>query len=503
MAQDQEYAYLLDVIPCGVYVLDHQWRFALINARAGQFFEQVSQKAREQLIGKTLWEECPEAADSVAAHEFHRAVGEQRAVEFDAFYPALGRWFAFHACPRQDCLCVSFHDVSQRKRFESELGQRTEALADAERGHHEFLAELAHELRNDLVPVRNALHLMGQLEGGEHLEPARELAERQVRHATRLLDDLLKIAEMASGKIQPRKESLDLRMVVAAASASALAAISSRGGGLTVDLPVTRLGVEADPNLLQEAMVRLLDDVVSHTVPGSHMRLEAETEGGDVVLRVRDVGAGIDQGLWPRPLDLFLRPGQSSGQPQAGLRTELALVRGLVELQGGSVEAHSDGPGRGSQLVIRLPATSAGRGESDAEAKSGGGALRVLVVDDNVETAQSLVLLLKRWGYDVRVTYDGKSALDEARHQPPEVMLLDIGMPGMDGYQVASRLRGQEGGRSPILIALTGYGEEEDRQRAREAGFEYHMVKPVSPDDLRELLILAESLVRQAARHEG
>jgi signal transduction histidine kinase len=350
---DEECAAVLRCLPCGVYVLDGQWRFTFINPMAAQLLEQLSQKPCEQLIGKTIWEECREAADSVAAGEFRRAITEKRTVEFEAFYPALGRWFAFHACPGQERLYVSFHDVSARKRLAGELSRRAEALADAERGKHELLAELAHELRNDLAPIRNALHLMVvPVEGGESVAQARELAEQQVRHAARLLDDLLKTSEIARGKIQPRKVAVDLGTVVATALECELDAIKSRGNSLTIDLPAERLALEADPDLLREMVRRLLDHAAGQTRPGCHIWVTAEAQGEDVVLVVRDDGAGLDRELLPRLFDLFLGPGQSPIHPQGVLRTGLALVRGLAELHGGSVEAFSDGPGLGSQLIV-------------------------------------------------------------------------------------------------------------------------------------------------------
>ena len=504
MTLDLEAAAILDTLPCGVCVLDGEWRFTYVNPKAGQLFEQHWRRPPQQLIGKSIWEEFPGAADGATSDQLRRAVAEQRAVEFEAFHPGPGRWFAYHAWPCGDRVCVVFHDVSERKRLEGKLRERDEASADAERGRHEFLAELAHELRNALAPIRNALHLMeGPGEGAAPLEQARDLAEQQVRHVSRLIDDLLNVSQLTRGKVQPRKGPIDLRTVVTGSLGAALEAIKLRGGTLVLDLPAERLGVEGDPALLGEVTARLLDNAVKFTEPGGQIRLAAEAEGDAVVLRVQDNGAGIAPEMLPRVFDLFLWPRGAPDRPRGGLGTGLALVRGLVELHGGSVEARSAGPGLGSEFVVRLPGLPTESRDGAAVPSPGGRPLRVLVVDDNAETAQSMSLMLGLWGHEVRVTYEGEMALDEARREPPEVVLLDIGMPGLDGYEVARRLRGQEGGGAPVLIALTGYGEEEDRRRAREAGFEYHLVKPVEPDELRKMLALAESLVRQPRRPAG
>jgi two-component system CheB/CheR fusion protein len=388
-------------------------------------------------------------------------------------------------------------DITERKRLESELQRRVAELAEADRRKDEFLATLAHELRNPLAPIRNALHLMREPGGDPRvLEPERAMAERQVVHLARLIDDLMDIARISRGKIELRKETLLLAPVVERAVASVRSALESRGHRLEVALPEAPIAVTADPTRLEQILGNLLNNAIKYTEPGGSIQVVVERERDDVVIKVCDSGVGIEPELLPHVFDLFFQAENHRDRSQGGLGIGLSLVRRLVEMHGGTIHAHSAGPHKGSQFVIRLPALPASR---EAQQSSEPGTARatprkpprrrVLVVDDNLDAANSLARLLKRlYGQDVRVAHDGPAALEAADLFHPEIVLLDIGMPGMDGYEVARRLRQKPEHAGLKIVALTGWGQETDRLRSKAAGFDHHLVKPVEPDDLCRLL---------------
>jgi two-component system CheB/CheR fusion protein len=395
-------------------------------------------------------------------------------------------------------------ELEQRVRERtSALAQANEALRVADRHKDEFLAMLAHELRNPLAPLRNALQIIQQPGAyGATAERAREMAERQVGHMARLLDDLLDVSRISRGKIELRTEAVDLAAVVRRTVDAVLPLIEQRSHELTVSLPTGAVHVQGDPTRLEQIVTNLLHNAAKYTDPGGHVWLGADREGAEAVIRVRDTGVGIAPEMLPRIFDLFVQAERRLDRAVGGVGIGLTLVRRLVELHGGTVAASSPGPGRGSEFVVRLPALPAGRegegGPTKAPprpAKQGHPACRrLLVVDDNVDAADSLALLFKMGGREVRVAYDGPTALILARGFRPQVVLLDIGMPGMDGYEVARQLRRQAGTEGVVLIALTGWGREEDRRRSREAGFDHHVVKPVEPRVLEELIARAGPL---------
>ena len=489
---------LLTSIPYGVFMLDTEGRITLLNPLAARFFGQVSGRNPDQLVGRLIWQECPEVADSAFARECRQAEVEGRPLQLETYFPDLRRWFAFDGIRSAEGLCVSFRDVTERTELEKSLRSQAEALTESNRGKEDFLVVLAHELRNALAPIRNALHLWGTGADPGDGEQARVMADREVQRISHLLEDLLKVSQVAPGSLHPNLERLDLGEVAAEAVRAALTSPEGRGQKLLVDLPADVLWVEGDRQMLEQLLVHLLNNATKFTRPGGQVWLEAIQEDAEVVLRVRDNGMGIPAEALPGVFDLFMRANRSEDRLRDGLGVGLTLVRRLVEAHGGHVEAHSEGSDRGSEFVVRLPVAGAASealptppAESSAR-KS----LQILIVENNKETAQSIAILLRAWGYEVRVTYDPFSALEEARVHPPRVILLDIGLPGMDGYEVAAKLREQSESCGAMLVAVTGYGEEEDRRRAREAGFDYHMVKPVDPNDLRTLLQLAETLDR-------
>jgi two-component system CheB/CheR fusion protein len=402
---------------------------------------------------------------------------------------------------------VVLHDVTEReraeqalreseerhRRLEEELRRRTEELAGEDRRKDQFLAMLAHELRNPLAPIRNAVELMRQVETFDpSFQPSREMVERQVKHLARLVDDLLDVSRITRGSIRLRKEPVDLGAIVQSAVEGARPLITTRSHELEVELPQEPLRLEADPARLEQIVANLLDNAARYTMPGGHIWVTARREGGEAVVRVRDSGIGVPPDVLERVFEPFVQTaGESLARTDGGLGVGLTLVRSLVEMHGGQVEARSPGLGQGSEFVVRLPARPPEGAEGPAaepavlpQARS----LRVLVVEDNLDAAESLATLLRLWNHDVRVVNDGPSALDAAREQKPEVVLLDIGLPGLDGFQVARKLREEPGLEDTLLVAMTGYGQPEDRRRSREAGIHHHFVKPVEPLVLRNLL---------------
>jgi two-component system CheB/CheR fusion protein len=386
-------------------------------------------------------------------------------------------------------------DVDERRRLEEELRRRAADLVDADRRKDEFLAMLAHELRNPLAPLMNAAALLA-VSGDDPrvLRAARELITRQVRHVTRLVEDLLDVARITSGKIELRRAPMDLAAVVRLAVDDATPGAVARRQRLVVDVAGDACWVHGDAVRLAQVVGNLLDNAIKYTPEAGRVSVGLRREDGLAVLHVRDSGVGMSGPLVERAFDLFAQGARALDRGESGLGVGLTLVRRLVELHGGRVTATSEGPGKGSEFVVRLPALAdapARAAEAPAVPTDGGrGASRrrVLVVDDNVDTARATALLLEADGHAVETAHDGRKALDVARAFRPEVVLLDIGLPGMNGYAVARALRADAALGAARLIAVSGYGRESDRALAREAGFDEHVVKPVDPDALSALV---------------
>jgi CheY-like chemotaxis protein/two-component sensor histidine kinase len=318
------------------------------------------------------------------------------------------------------------------------------------------------------------------------------MMERQVHHLVRLVDDLLDVSRVMRGKIELRKEPVDLAAIAARAVETAQPLIQARGHDLSVRLPDRSLPLEADPVRLSQVVGNLLANAAKYTEPGGQIDLSARLEGSEAVLEVRDTGIGLAPEIIPRIFDLFVQAGHASERSQGGLGIGLTLARSLVELHGGTIEARSAGAGRGSTFVVRLPAGAPGgvapEGAVGDDARPDAAARRLLVVDDNQDAANSLGMLLRLQGHEVRVAYDGASALAIAPEYRPEIAFLDIGMPGMDGHELARRLREDPAASGLMLVAVTGWGTPEDRRRTADAGFDHHLVKPVDLEALARLL---------------
>ncbi|MCM5678147.1 ATP-binding protein [Schlegelella sp. S2-27] len=367
------------------------------------------------------------------------------------------------------------------------------ALREAQRAHRakdEFLAMLGHELRNPLAPIVTALHLMKLRDPGEAGGVERRIIERQVSHLSRLVDDLLDVSRITQGKVQIEREHVDMKDVVARAIELTQPVLQTRSKPLELHLPEGAAAVWGDPVRLAQVLCNLLINAAKFTPADRAIRLMLQMEGAEVVTRVEDEGSGIAPELLPRVFDLFVQGEQPLSRHVGGLGLGLAIVRTLVQMHGGSVDAHSDGPGRGSCFVVRLPAAPQQAPSVIAPtvtAQPAGGA-SVLVVDDNADAAESLALLLDALGYQTRAAFDGASALAVLETFVPRVALLDIGLPGMDGYQLARRLKGDARLAALKLVALTGYGTDADRRRARSEGFDAHLVKPVQVEQLLAVL---------------
>ncbi len=372
-------------------------------------------------------------------------------------------------------------DATDRKHLETELRRQAEELAESNRRKDEFLAMLSHELRNPLAPVLNAVQILRHApHNSAVVQRAGGMIERQVKHMARLIDDLLEVTRFTRGKVHLRRERVDLG-VIAGSAADALRP-RMRDRGLQFVVTVEPAWVEADPARLDQVISNLLDNAAKYTDPGGRVELSAARDGNWAVLRVCDTGMGIAPEVLPRVFDLFAQADKSLDRERGGLGVGLTLVKGLVALHGGTIEVHSAGPGRGAEFVIRLPAAPPGPQPASA------GGLRILVVDDNVDAATSLAALLGMFGHTVETAHDGARAVEAARTGAFDVLLLDIGLPGMDGYEAALRVRSIPGVKRPLIIAVSGYGFDHDRSRAREAGFDHHLVKPVDVAAITALL---------------
>lgn len=366
-------------------------------------------------------------------------------------------------------------------------------IQDGDRRKNEFLAMLAHELRNPLAPIRNAVQVLRKLDlRDDDLHWANDVITRQVEQMVRLVDDLLDISRITGGKIQLQREPVDIATVIARAVETSRPLIDARRHELSVTLPCEPLIVDADKVRLAQVLANLLNNAAKYTSDGGQIWLNVECAPDEVVFRVRDSGIGISKEMLSSVFDLFTQANHSLDRSQGGLGIGLTLVRRLVELHGGAVQALSDGANRGSEFVIRLPILAErfvagvptnGQRHDNSERPT----RRVFVVDDNEDSSRSLARLLRMNGHDVRIALDGPSALAELAEFTPDVVLLDIGLPGMDGFEVARAIRRMPGGDQVTLVALTGYGQDDDRRRSREAGFNQHMIKPIDFDALEAI----------------
>ena len=397
-----------------------------------------------------------------------------------------------------DRILLGITDVTEQKETANALQRLSTDLIEADRRKNEFLAMLAHELRNPLAPIRNALDLKRRqtMRAGATADPAIDMIDRQVVQLVRLVDDLLDVSRITRGRIELRREAIELTAVVARAVEVVRPLSDAMGHELTINMPPQPIYLYADDIRLTQIIGNLLTNASKFTNEGGHIELLMELDGRDVVIRVRDNGIGIDPGELTRVFDLFMQGDMSATRSAAGLGIGLSLVRQLVELHGGTVEAHSEGVGHGSEFIVRLPtikeAPLLAEDDRISEIRATSMVGRLLIVDDNRDATNGLATLLASEGLEIRTAHDGLEALKVAESFRPDVIVMDIGLPNLTGYEVARRIRGQPWGKDIVLIALTGWGQAESRNKSREAGFNHHLVKPVETESLARLL--SESL---------
>jgi PAS domain S-box-containing protein len=389
-------------------------------------------------------------------------------------------------------------DITERKKLEDQLRQRVDELAEADRQKNEFLAMLGHELRNPLGPMRNALHILKMARTDPKAQDeAGSMIERQLQHLVRLVDDLLDVSRIIRGRIELRRDRLDLAVAIRRAVETAQPLIDANGHVLDISLPARPVFVMGDLIRLSQVISNLLGNAAKYSTRPARIRVALTEEDGEALVAVEDEGEGIPADLLPRIFDLFVQGDHTLARSQGGLGIGLTLVRRLIEMHGGEVAVESRGVGHGSQFTIRLPALATPARplplQDEALPVARSASRRVLVVDDNVDAANSIAKLLELLGHRVRCVYDGASALSAANDFRPEIVVLDIGLPGMDGYEVARRLRDRRDFKSIPIVAVTGYGQDEDRARSREAGFSEHLAKPVDPEVLHKLVLAAPS----------
>ena len=449
-------------------------------------------------VGRTAREMLP-GLDEFWFETYGRVALTGIPARFENEAPAMGRWFDVYANrmggPDSRKVALLFSDITARRRSEEELRRLADDLAEADRRKTEFLATLAHELRNPLAPIRNGLSVMRL--GGDNpasVGKVREMMERQVGHMVHLIDDLLDVARISGGKLELKRQRADLRAILASAVETSLPLIEAGQHALEVDVPDLPLPVDADATRIAQVVANLLNNAAKYTPARGRIQLSVRRDGLEAVIAVSDTGVGIAADALAGVFDMFSQIGRTVDRSQGGLGIGLSLVRRLVEMHGGSVVAESAGANAGSVFTVRLPLAeladnlAAHPPGGGAPASDGGAGQKVLVVDDNVDAALTLSMILDASGYVTRVAHDGHGALEAARAFRPRVAFLDIGMPGMSGYDTARAMRAMEELDGIVLVALTGWGAESDRRRSSEAGFDHHLTKPVQLEVVVELL---------------
>jgi PAS domain S-box-containing protein len=483
---------ILDNISEGFALFDRNWVIQRMNAEGLR----ICGVAREDIVGRNHWDAFPESSDTEAGRMYRAVMEERRAgsAEYCRTFPDGRRvWSDIRAYATRDGgVAAFFRDITDRKLAE-------EKLMEADRRKDEFLAMLAHELRNPLAPISAAADLLRLGAPDEaRVRQSSSIIGRQVRHMTRLVDDLLDVSRVTRGLITLGQARVAARAVVEEAVEQVRPNVDTRAQRLTVRLPPETATVRGDKARLVQVVANVLGNAAKYTPAGRGIDLRADVLGAHLVLSVRDEGIGMERELTGRVFDLFAQAERSSDRSQGGLGLGLALVKHLVELHGGTVNCSSPGPGKGSTFVITLPLlaepAAAAAAAFAAAAPSGepvarrAGRLKVLVVDDNVDAAETLGLLLASEGHEVVVEHESLRALERARSARPDVCLLDIGLPGIDGLELARRLRADPATAAALLVAITGYGQQKDRDEAFAAGFQHHLVKPLDFERLLGLL---------------
>ena len=513
---EEEYRAVFELAPDGRTQLDPSTgRFLRVNRR----FCELTGYSPEELSAMTFSELTYPADQGQDCPQYHDLVqGPQR------------EYFTEKRCRRKNgelvwvqvrCVLVSDNhgrphytiasvvDVTSQKNTELQLQEQAEKLAEADRRKDEFLAMLAHELRNPLAPIRSATEILRLIQCSDPIILRQvRVIDRQAGNMGRLIEDLLDISRITRGKVKLRKEWMDLVKIVRNSVETCRQGLEQKHHALALNLPEEPIWLNVDPTRMEQVFVNILNNAVKYMDQGGKIEIAVGTSpGGDsqslARVQIRDQGVGIAPELLPHIFDLFVQAEQTMDRAQGGLGIGLSMVHHLVKMHGGSVQALSEGTGKGSQFIVRLPLpTPAEALEAEAAiennmhsdlipdglAEQDPTALKILVVDDNVDAAATLETLLSLWGHEIMTAHDGLGALEAAATFHPDIILLDIGLPGLNGYEVAQRLRSDGALSKTVLIALTGYGQEEDINKAREAGFDYHLTKPVDMNRLHQLI---------------
>jgi PAS domain S-box-containing protein len=485
---------ILDSTAAIVYLMDSESRFLYINRR----WQKVFGLTHERLVGRPVDEFFPKSTAEQFRKNNREVLASGKALELEEVVPQEDGLHTYLTVKvpivdpsgRPYAVCGISTDITGRKRTE-------QALKDANRKKDEFLAILAHELRNPLAPLRNGLDLLHAM-GGDEATRERTLAMmgRQVSQMVRLIDDLLDVSRITSGRLELRKEWIDLTRVVETALETSRPLIEASDHRLTVELPPATVLVHADRTRLAQVIANLLTNAAKYTDPGGALRLGVTPQDGEVVVTVQDSGVGIPKEMLGPVFEMFTQVNRALERSQGGLGIGLTLAKRLIEMHGGRIEAESEGEGMGSTFTLRLPAAPAvAPSERVLETipRETVPNRRILVADDNEDSAASLALLLRLRGHEVRTAGDGMEAVALAESFRPDLLILDIGMPRLNGYDAARRIRQQPWSRGAVLIALTGWGQEEDRLQAKESGFDYHLVKPMDLSFLEQLMVVSRT----------
>ena len=506
---ETRYRRLFESATDGILILDaNTGKITDANSCVGGLMETESR----ELLGKELWE-IGLVSDKSASEGAVRELQEKGYIRYEnlPLETIRGRRVEVEVvanCYRENHHSViqcNVRDITERSRLQRLTQEQAVALADLDRRKDEFLAMLSHELRNPLAPILNAALLLrlhsnrNRLHGIEDpvLHQSAGIIERQVGQLARIVDELLEVSRITTGRIQLQQERIAVGVVVENAVATVRSLFDQHKHELAVSLPAQAIWLHADAARLEQVVVNLLTNAAKYTDQGGHIWLTLQQVGQEAVLRVRDTGVGIAPEILPRIFDLFTQAERSLDRSQGGLGIGLALVERLVEMHGGTV-AVSSALGQGSEFVVRLPVVPPPEPQPTLppieKAQPNGTSLRVLVVDDNVDTVTTLAMLVQESGHDVRTAYDGSMVLEAALDYRPNVVLLDIGLPGLNGFEVAKRIRQQPALQKAVLVAMTGYGQESDRQRSQEAGFDHHLVKPADFGKLLQILATVSTL---------
>jgi PAS domain S-box-containing protein len=488
VAAERRLSLLVRSIEDHLVAYDNEWRATFVNDSAAREFG----RPHDELLGRSIHELLPDVIGGPYWQTLLHAQASGVAVTLEHHHARCDRWFESRIYPTPEGITVLSTDITERKRAAQALADRERALVLADRRKDEFLATLAHELRNPLAPIRQAAHIAGLPNATEaQVRWSREVIERQVRHMARLLDDLLDVSRVSMGDIPLRMDTVEVGAIVDAAVETARPMIDARRQQLAVPDACRSVTLHADANRMAQVLSNLLSNAAKYTLPEGRIELSVACDDDGLAFSVKDNGIGIAPGDLDTVFGMFTQLDTSVDRTEGGLGIGLALVKGIVELHGGSVQARSEGVGHGSEFIVRLPrALVVARKAPQAEPRtpSAPRPLRIVIADDNDDAAETLSMLLALDGHEVHKANDGGRALALARELRPDLLLLDVGMPVMNGLEVATAVRAERWSDATRIVALTGWGKDEDRQRALAAGFDRHMTKPVDPEALRHLL---------------